>query len=53
MTYTYCKKIIENGLRNETLDVEDMMQKLDVFLLNNRITEAQYNELIAMLEVKE
>lgn len=53
MTYTYCKKIIENGLRNETLDVEDMMQKLDVFWLNNRITEAQYNELMAMFDITE
>jgi hypothetical protein len=45
-TYTLCKKVIENGAyKNE----EDMLLKLDVFLLNNRITQAEYNELVAML----
>jgi hypothetical protein len=46
MTYTYCKKVIEN--RTYTTK-EDMQIKLDVFLLNNRITQEQYNELTAML----
>ena len=45
MTYTYCKKIIENGKYNKA----EMLDKLDVFLLNNRITDAQYNELIGMM----
>ena len=46
MTYTYCKKVIQNGTYGTK---ESMMEKLDVFLLNNRITEIQYNELVAML----
>jgi hypothetical protein len=50
MTYTYCKKVIENGQYGTK---EDMMIKLDVFLLNNRITQEQYTELVALLESKE
>jgi hypothetical protein len=46
MTYTYCKKVIENGKFGS---VEEMTIKLDVFLLNNRITQDQYNELIELL----
>jgi hypothetical protein len=34
-----------------TLNVADMQQKLDVFLLNNRITQEQYNELTGMMTV--
>lgn len=45
MTYRNCKKIIENG----RYEKEDMTNKLDVFLLNNRITEAEYTELIGLL----
>ena len=50
MTYTYCKKVITNGNYGTK---EDMMIKLDVFLLNNRITQEQYTELVALLESKE
>ncbi len=46
MTYVYCKKIIENKSYES---VEDMQLKLDVFLLNNRITQENYNELTGML----
>lgn len=46
MTYTYCKKIITNKTYES---VEDMQAKLDVFLLNNRITDTQYNELTTLL----
>lgn len=44
MTYQLCKKLIESG---KTFGLKD---KLDVFLLNNRITEEQYNELTEMLK---
>lgn len=47
MTYIYCKKVIENGTYGTD---EDMMIKLDVFLLNNRITQEQYNELVELLK---
>lgn len=30
---------------------EDMLQKLDAYLLIDRITLDQYNELVAMMEV--
>lgn len=43
MTYYICKKLIQEGKTNGLAD------KLDVFLLNNRITNEQYNELIQML----
>jgi hypothetical protein len=46
MTYTYCKKVIQNGTYGTR---EDMLIKLDVFLLNDRITQEQYNELVSML----
>lgn len=46
ITYTNCKKVISNGNYGTK---EEMMVKLDVFLLNNRISEAQYNELLGML----
>lgn len=45
MTYVYCKKIIERG----NYDKDDMLIKLDVFLLNNRITQDQYTELTKLI----
>ncbi|WP_176714388.1 hypothetical protein [Dehalobacter sp. TeCB1] len=49
MTYTYCKKVIENRSYGTK---EDMQMKLDVFLLNNRINQEQYNELTALIAVQ-
>ena len=46
MAYIYCKKVIQNGTYGTK---EDMMIKLDVFLLNNRITQEQYTELVGLL----
>lgn len=46
MTYNYCKIVINNGRYGTK---EEMLIKLDVFLLNNRITQEQYNELVALL----
>lgn len=46
MTYAYCKKIIENGKYDKT----DILDKLDIFLLNNRITEEQYNALVNLMQ---
>ena len=45
MTYSRLKKLIENG----AYDKESMMSKLDVFLLADRITSEQYNELFGMM----
>ena len=48
MTYTYCKSIIERG----NYDAQEMKDKLDVFLLNNRITDEQYTELTQMIDAE-
>lgn len=45
-TYTLCKTVIDHGTYASK---EDMQFKLDVFLLNNRISENEYNELVDML----
>ena len=50
ITYTFCKKVIENGTYGTK---EDMLIKLDVFLLNDRITQEEYNELVDLLGQKE
>jgi len=49
-TYTLCKTVIE---RRTYKSKEEMMIKLDVFLLNNRITQDEYKELLDLLEQKE
>lgn len=46
MTYRYCKQIIAKG----GYDKDDMLDKLDVFLLGDRITKEQYEELKGMIE---
>ena len=48
MTYRNCKKVIENG----KYEKEDMLEKLDVFLMGNRITIEEYKELVDLLESK-
>ena len=45
MTYARLKKLITNG----AYDKNDMMNKLDVLLMANRITEAQYEELVGLM----
>lgn len=51
MTYKLMKRLIENGIKKGTLDVEATMQKLDVFLMADRITVEEYQELVEMMEV--
>ena len=53
MTYTYCKKVIENTTYKNQAQKDEIQQKLDVFLLNDRIGQAEYNELTALLAAKE
>ena len=53
MTYTYCKKVIENTTYKNQAQMDEIQQKLDVFLLNDRINQEQYRELIALLAEKE
>ena len=46
MTYGYCKKIIARF----RYDKNSMKDKLDVFLLAERITDDEYKELMQMME---
>ena len=45
MLFDLMKTMITRG----TYVKEDMMKKMDVFLLNNRITEEQYTELVGLM----
>ena len=49
MTYKLCKTVIKN---KTYISKEDMRIKLDVFLLNNRITQEQYEELVGLMNEK-
>lgn len=49
MTYKLCLTVINKGTYGTK---DEMLAKLDVFLLNNRITEDEYNELVALLNSK-
>ena len=49
MTYKLCLTVIN---KNTYGTKEEMLEKLDVFLLNNRISQEEYNELAALLENK-
>lgn len=49
MTYKLMKRLIENGLKKGNLDVEATMQKLDVFLMADRITVEEYQELVELM----
>lgn len=46
MIYFYCKKVIENQTYKSK---DDMQLKLDIFLLNNRLNQEQYKQLIELL----
>lgn len=48
MTYRNCKKLIENG----RYEYSDMMNKLDVFLLGDRITQTEYEKLVKIMDDK-
>ena len=47
-TYTNLKKIIELGKKTN----EEILAMMDIFLMNERITSDQYNELAKLLETK-
>ena len=46
MTYKLMKRIIQRG----GYDKEDTLQKLDVFLIADRISAEEYQELTEMME---
>lgn len=45
MLYKNLIKMITRG----TFEKEDLLSKMDMYLLNDRITEAEYNELMALM----
>lgn len=49
MTYKLMKRIIENGIKKGNLNREDTLQKLDVFLMADRITVEEYQELVELM----
>lgn len=49
MIYILCKKVIESG----NYDYNSMINKLDVYLLGNRITVEQYQELVGMMDAQQ
>lgn len=49
MTYKLCLTVVNKGTYGSK---EEMYSKLDVFLLNSRINQDEYNELIKLLEEK-
>ncbi len=50
MTYKRCKLIIQKKIY---VSKEDMFEKLDLFLLGNRISKEQYDELAELLNAQE
>ncbi len=51
MTYEVCKRLID--LKSFTQEEADELQnKIDVFLLNDRLTQGEYEELTGMLAGK-
>lgn len=46
ITYTNCKKVINKGTYGTK---EEILEKLDIFLLNNRVTQEEYNELATLV----
>lgn len=53
MTYRICKEVIEKANYKSQEEKNDMQLKLDVFLLNNRIEQEEYEELTGLLSRKE
>lgn len=45
-TFEMCKKLIKNGRYKKA----DMIGKLDVLLLGDRITQKEYNELVRLMK---
>ena len=52
MTYRLMKRIIETAKKDGTLEEkrESIMDKLDVFLMADRITPEQYQELVELMQ---
>ena len=51
-TYILAKRVITNANYKTQTEKDDMQFKLDAFLLNNRVTQDEYNELTQVLSDK-
>lgn len=51
-TYIVCKRVIENTDYKSEEQKNEMQLKLDVFLLNNRLSQQEYDELTQLLADK-
>ena len=51
MTYNVCKRLIEIKDFDEG-EKEDLQNKIDIFLLNDRISDKEYEELVGLLNAK-
>lgn len=51
-TYLLAKRVITNANYKTQAEKDDMQFKLDAFLLNNRVTQDEYNELTQLLADK-
>lgn len=49
MTYDFCRIVIEK----KVLTRADLLEKLDIFYMRDRISREQYEELVAMVEEAE
>ena len=52
MTYKICKLAIGSTNYKTQAEKDEMQVKLDVFLLNNRLTQGEYEELTNLLSSK-
>ena len=51
-TYILCGVAIKNANYKDLKEKENMQFKLDVFLLNDRIIQTEYEELVELLNGK-
>ena len=49
-TYEMMKRTIELQIAKGTLNKESTLTKLDLFLMNDRITADEYSELMGLIE---
>ena len=49
MIFTLCKNVINSG----NYEYQSMQNKLDVYLLGNRINTAQYTELTTLMDAQQ
>lgn len=52
MAYNLMKRIIERDKKAGTLDKTAIMDKLDAFLAADRLTTAEYQELVALVNAE-